>query len=283
MITGTIAIARGAAGLRTIVNLPSWNDVAWSRLRVRTAMKLRLRDATTVDNQWVHSAASADADAALSCREARCASSNRSEISRSFEGSQKSDAGCRSVGNRFDVFIQAAHTGAPTTSGKREGTTHLLFEPTTFIERLATLVPRPHKNLIVYSGVLAPNAKLRSRAVAYGSPAPEQANEQALGPRTANCWRGERRRHACRLATSSQVAAPELHMGRADELHVRHRVLACQHCGGRLRLLAAVMNPKAVRAILANLGLPTEAPELRTARAPPCRSPCHDNARFEMD
>jgi hypothetical protein len=46
-------------------------------------------------------------------------------------------------------------------------------------------------------------------------------------------------------------------------------VLRCQRCEGRLRLLAAVMNPKAVRAILASLGLPTDAPELRPARAPP--------------
>jgi hypothetical protein len=48
-------------------------------------------------------------------------------------------------------------------------------------------------------------------------------------------------------------------------------VLRCQRCEGRLRLLAAVMNPKSVRAILSNLGLPTEAPELRPARAPPER------------
>jgi hypothetical protein len=34
-----------------------------------------------------------------------------------------------------------------------DGTSRLLFEPTTFIERLAALVPRPHKNLTVYSGV----------------------------------------------------------------------------------------------------------------------------------
>jgi hypothetical protein len=34
-----------------------------------------------------------------------------------------------------------------------DATSHLLFEPTTFIERLAALVPRPHKNLTVYSGV----------------------------------------------------------------------------------------------------------------------------------
>jgi hypothetical protein len=46
-------------------------------------------------------------------------------------------------------------------------------------------------------------------------------------------------------------------------------VLACQDCGGRLKLLAAVISPKAVREILASLGLPTESPELRPARAPP--------------
>ena len=51
-----------------------------------------------------------------------------------------------------------------------DGTTHLLFPPLTFIERLAALVPRPHKNLIIYSGVLAPNAKLRSQVVAASMP-----------------------------------------------------------------------------------------------------------------
>ncbi len=42
-------------------------------------------------------------------------------------------------------------------------------------------------------------------------------------------------------------------------------VLACPRCGGRLRLIATVEEPGAVRAILASLGLVAEPP----ARASP--------------
>jgi hypothetical protein len=36
-----------------------------------------------------------------------------------------------------------------------DGTTHLRFGPTAFLERLAVLVPRPRVNLVLYFGVLA--------------------------------------------------------------------------------------------------------------------------------
>jgi len=42
-------------------------------------------------------------------------------------------------------------------------------------------------------------------------------------------------------------------------------VLACPRCGGRLRLIATVEDPSAIRAILASLGLSAERPD----RAPP--------------
>ena len=43
----------------------------------------------------------------------------------------------------------------------RDGTTHVLFEPTDFIARLAALVPRPRAHLIRYHGLFAPNAHHR--------------------------------------------------------------------------------------------------------------------------
>ena len=52
----------------------------------------------------------------------------------------------------------------------KDGTTHVLMEPLEFMERLAALVPRPRLHLIRFHGVLAPNAKLRSKIV----PAPAQ-------------------------------------------------------------------------------------------------------------
>ena len=38
----------------------------------------------------------------------------------------------------------------------RDGTTHLVFEPLVFLERLAALVPHPREHLLTYHGVLAP-------------------------------------------------------------------------------------------------------------------------------
>ena len=48
-------------------------------------------------------------------------------------------------------------------------------------------------------------------------------------------------------------------------------VLACPRCGGRLRLVALIDQASVVQRILRHLGLPTEVPEPRPARAPPRR------------
>ena len=48
-------------------------------------------------------------------------------------------------------------------------------------------------------------------------------------------------------------------------------VLACPRCGGRLRLVALIEEASVVERILRHLGLPTQAPEPRPARAPPRR------------
>ena len=56
------------------------------------------------------------------------------------------------------VVLQLRHPWA-------DGTTHLRFEPTAFLERLAVLVPRPRVNLLLYYGVLAPHAAWRAEVV----------------------------------------------------------------------------------------------------------------------
>ncbi len=43
----------------------------------------------------------------------------------------------------------------------RDGTTHIVMSPLEFMQRFATLVPRPRLHLIRFHGVLAPNARLR--------------------------------------------------------------------------------------------------------------------------
>ena len=46
-------------------------------------------------------------------------------------------------------------------------------------------------------------------------------------------------------------------------------VLACPRCGGRLRLIALIEEAAVIGRILRHLGVPTEIPAPRPARAPP--------------
>jgi len=46
-------------------------------------------------------------------------------------------------------------------------------------------------------------------------------------------------------------------------------VFVCPACGGRRKILAAITQPAALRAILACLGFPTEPPAPHPARPPP--------------
>jgi Putative transposase len=41
------------------------------------------------------------------------------------------------------------------------GTTHLVFTPSEFIEKLVALIPPPHSHLVRWSGVFAPNSPYR--------------------------------------------------------------------------------------------------------------------------
>ncbi len=50
---------------------------------------------------------------------------------------------------------------------RRDGTTHVLFEPLELLEKLAALTLRPEINLVLYHGVLAPHARWRPDVVAY--------------------------------------------------------------------------------------------------------------------
>ena len=140
-----------------------------------------------------------------------------------------------------------------------DGTTHLRFDPLELLERLAVLTPRPRVNLILYYGVLAPRAAWRAALVpatrgavqAWKAESSVGASEDAghAGPSRAGAYQWTER------------------MRRTFGLDV----LACPRCGGRLRLVALIEEASVVERILRHLGLPTQAPEPRPARAPPRR------------
>jgi len=134
-----------------------------------------------------------------------------------------------------------------------DGTTHLGFEPTAFLERLGVLVPRPRINLLLYYGVLAPHAAWRAEVVPRWAPGVESPDAGEASGTTAGAAPGPAGRRWADL------------MRRAFDVGV----LACPWCGGRLRLLALLEAGTVTARILRHLGLPPEVPPARPARAPP--------------
>jgi hypothetical protein len=99
------------------------------------------------------------------------------------------------------------------------------MEPLEFMERLAALVPRPRLHLIPFDrlragrfhGVLAPNAKLRSKIV----PAPA---ERATAPPTD---------HAPAQRETPRMSWARL-LKRVFDIVIEH----CPNCGGALKIIA---------------------------------------------
>src|SRR6266481_761134 len=131
-----------------------------------------------------------------------------------------------------------------------------------FLERLAAMTPRPETNLLICHGVLAPRARWRARVVVYGRRVPEPT--AATAPLAAGPD-----------GTGVKTATPRAWSWAA----LMHRafgidVLACAHCGGRLRLIATLNDPAVIRKILAHLALghsgqsPGPAPPESGAAAP---------------
>jgi hypothetical protein len=142
-----------------------------------------------------------------------------------------------------------------------DGTTHLVFTPMELLQRLVPLVPRPRINMLLYHGVLAPNAPWRREVVARAEP---EAAAAASGP-SAPPAHDEAAEAKSARSRPRYRAWSEL-MRRAFEADV----LACPRCGGRMTVLATIEDPAVIHRILTHLGLATEGGEaLPAARASP--------------
>jgi hypothetical protein len=126
---------------------------------------------------------------------------------------------------------------------RRGGVRQFILDPVAFVARLAALIPRPGRHSVRYFGCLS-----------AGSP-----NRRFVVPKPALTTAG-------RPAAPSRpktMAWPDL-MQRVFQIDV----LACP-CGGRLRMIATILNPDIIESIAAAIILSSQAP----ARAPPARGP----------
>ena len=113
----------------------------------------------------------------------------------------------------------------------RDGTTHIVMSPLEFLQRLAALVPRPRLHLIRFHGVLAPHAKLRAQIVpSTPVSVPEACDHHAQTPPPEA---PARMSWACLLK-------------RVFDIDIE----SCPRCGGRLNIIAAIVDPVAIIKIL---------------------------------
>jgi hypothetical protein len=139
---------------------------------------------------------------------------------------------------------------------RRDGTTHVIYEPLELMERLAALVPPPRFNVTRYYGLLAPAATFRPRVIPQteASSPPRHPGCQsgvedlATDPGETGKKPGRQPRNYPWATLMARVFEPD--------------VLACPRCGARMRILAAINPPDAIQKILACLGLPRRAPPI---------------------
>jgi hypothetical protein len=124
-----------------------------------------------------------------------------------------------------------------------DGTTSVVFSPEDFIARLASLVPRPRSHLTRYHGVLAPNAPFRPAVVPASGPAKRRPAKS--------------RGSACQDSPPSRphdesTGAPLAPLSWAERLRrvFDIDITNCPRCGGRLRVIADITDPDAIRKIL---------------------------------
>ena len=114
-------------------------------------------------------------------------------------------------------------------------TTHLILSPMELIEKLAALVPIPRVNLVRYHGILAPNAKNRKKVV------PKKPDKEEL--------------HKTRGLSKNRLLWAAL-LKRTFNLNME----VCPHCGGQMRIVAAITDRASIKRYLDGVGLPSEIP-----------------------
>ena len=127
-------------------------------------------------------------------------------------------------------------------------------DPLSLLTRLCASVPPPRLHTVRYVGVLASASKLRPRIIpapVAPSASPETADDLVPEPEPAKA-RGRYRPWAELLKRTFAFD-----------------VLACGHCGGRLRLVALVTEAASITRYLRALGEPTEPPSRAPPRGPP--------------
>jgi Putative transposase len=143
-----------------------------------------------------------------------------------------------------------------------DGTTAIKMTQLEMMERLAALVPRPRVHLTRFHGVLGPHYKYRKLIV------PKKKVELTLAAGDTSATAASDAMHPAdsdkQPASAKRIAWAQL-LKRVFNIDVT----VCSHCKGKMKIIAAIEDPKVIKKILNHMGLPSTAPRLAPARGPP--------------
>jgi len=122
-----------------------------------------------------------------------------------------------------------------------DGTSHFLFDPLEFVEKVMAIIPPARANLLRYHLLYAPHSKYRAKIV----PQKKEKSPNEVPEHRRKTW-------AQLLSHSFAVD-----------------VLKCDQCAGKMEPIAIIVDPAIIKRILNHLGLPSEAPFRSLPRAPP--------------
>lgn len=133
-----------------------------------------------------------------------------------------------------------------------DGTSHLLFTPEEFIEKLSALIPPPRRHLVRWAGCFAPNSPYRKQITLK----PELKKGFPF-PGDCRAEEGSDEPPPVRNSSWSRMLAKVFNID----------VSTCDACGGDLRAICAVTDPDSVARYLRHLNVDPDPP----SRSPPRR------------
>jgi hypothetical protein len=135
-----------------------------------------------------------------------------------------------------------------------DGTTAMKLTPMELMERLVALVPKPKIHLTRYHGVLGPHYKYRKQIV----PKPPQLKLVPDNQITEESQPDTKRKNIPWAKLLARVFNIDVEL--------------CINCGSKMKIIAAIEDPKIIRQILDHMGLPSKPPPVHPARGPPVAS-----------
>jgi len=144
----------------------------------------------------------------------------------------------------------------PLKTPCKNGTTHLDFEPVDCIGKLAALVPLPRAHLIRFHGVFALNANPRAQVTPSGRGKRPPTDQESTGANIDHRSPDEKCRSLTSTAPQARLTPGILPSALRPTFRlfqiapgdlVNIDVGTCGHCGGTLRIVASIEEPRPLR------------------------------------